>query len=265
MTRCRSGFGSCNGRGYRAGSHRLPLLSVCGGYSRENSHRGRRPKRLSPAGPLRCLPQQNDVPVLIGSNAEEGRSVVDVSKVKAATFAADLAAAFGPLPPALIAAYPYESEAEARQARLDLERDLRFGWDMWAWARLQATTGRSSVYYYSFQQRPPFPKESVYADWGASHYAELWYVFDHLDQYSWAWTSADRTLAAEISTYWANFAKSGNPNGAGVPPWPAFESSTSRVQYLRNPITTDGVFGIEKLKVFDAIYSGARGKPFGSP
>jgi para-nitrobenzyl esterase len=208
--------------------------------------------------------RQNDVPVLVGSNAEEARSLVDVSKVQAATFAADLAAAFGPLPPALIAAYPHASDAEARQARLDLERDLRFGWDMWAWARLQAATGRSPVYYYSFQQRPPFPKDTVYAGWGASHYAELWYVFDHLDQYSWPWTAADHNLAAEVSGYWVNFAASGNPNGPGVPPWPAFENGKNQVQYLRDPIITDGVVGIDNLNVFDAVYSGVRGKPFGS-
>jgi para-nitrobenzyl esterase len=245
---------------------KLPAAQLLGGNAASITHPVIEPYVL-PVAPYELFAsgQQNDVPLLIGSNAEEGRSLVDVSKVKAATFAADLAAAFGPLPSALIAAYPHASDAEARQARLDLERDLRFGWDMWAWARLQATTGRSSVYYYSFRQQPPFPQDSVYAGWGASHYSELWYVFDHLDQYSWPWTSADQNVAAEVSTYWVNFAASGNPNGAGVPPWPAFENTHSKVQILSDPITTGGVFGIDNLKVFDAVYSGVRGKPFGSP
>lgn len=209
--------------------------------------------------------RQNDVPLLLGSNAEEARSLVNVTGVTAKTFASDIAQSFGPLPPPLIAAYPYTTDEQARVARLDFERDLRFGWDMWAWARLQATTGRSPVYYYSFQQRPPFPADSVYAGWGASHFAELWYVFDHLDQSPWLWTAADRNVAAEISAYWVNFARSGDPNGAGVPPWPAFENTQSKVQYLRDPITTEGVLGIDKLKVFDAVYSQVRGKPFGPP
>ena len=55
-------------------------------------------------------------------------------------------------------AYPHVTDEQARQARLDLERDLRFGWDMWAWARLQAQSGRNSVYFYYFEQKPPFPK-----------------------------------------------------------------------------------------------------------
>jgi carboxylesterase type B len=57
----------------------------------------------------------------------------------------------------------------------------------------------------------------VYAGWGASHYAELWYVFDHLSQTPWRWSIADRKVAEEISNYWVNFARSGNPNGTGPP------------------------------------------------
>ncbi|MFZ0593839.1 MAG: carboxylesterase family protein, partial [Bryobacteraceae bacterium] len=92
--------------------------------------------------------QQNDVPLLIGSNAEEARAIVDVTHETAATFDGDLRRSVGQLPPALVAAYPHATDVEARQGRLGLERDLRFGWDMWAWARLQAGTGQNRVYYY---------------------------------------------------------------------------------------------------------------------
>jgi hypothetical protein len=115
--------------------------------------------------------QQNDVPLLLGSNADEARAMINVSGVTAAAFESDIAQSFGSLPPALMAAYTHTTDEEARTARLDFERDLRFGWDMWAWARLHATTGHSPVYYYSFQHRPPFPKESVYASLGASNFA----------------------------------------------------------------------------------------------
>ena len=206
--------------------------------------------------------QQNDVPLLIGSNAEEARAMVDVTHETAATFDSDMEHSVGQLPPALIAAYPHATDEEARQARLGLERDLRFGWDMWAWARLQAGTGQSPVFYYSFRQQPPFPAGSVYAGWGASHFAELWYVFDHLDQSTWSWTAADRRLAEEMSNYWVNFARSGDPNGPGLPLWPAFANANSKVQYLGDPITVGGVANIYGLSVFDAVYTAVRGKPF---
>ena len=205
---------------------------------------------------------QNDVPLLIGSNADEARAMLDVSNQTAATFSIDLERSVGQLPPALIAAYPHGTDEEARQARLGLERDLRFGWDMWAWARLQSGTGRHPVFYYSFRQQPPFPAGSVYAGWGASHFAELWFVFDHLDQSPWNWTAGDRKLAGEMSNYWVNFAKSGDPNGPGLPMWPAFMNADSKVQYLSDPITVGGVANITGLTVFDSVYTTVRGKPF---
>jgi para-nitrobenzyl esterase len=217
-----------------------------------------------PASPYEVFAagQQNDVPVLLGSNAEEARALTDVSHLKAATFDSDIEHSFGQLPPALTGVYPHATDKEAQQARLDFERDLRFGWDMWAWARLQAGSGKAPVYYYSFRQRPPFPAGSVYEGWGASHFAELWYVFDHLDQSPWRWTKADRKVAEEMSGYWVNFAKSGNPNGSGLPVWPAFTNADGTVLYIDDPIAVDGVANIDSLKVFDAVYTSVRGKAF---
>jgi para-nitrobenzyl esterase len=206
--------------------------------------------------------QQHDVPLLVGSNAEEARSLVDTKGVTALTFDADVTRSFGQLPPALLAAYSHATDDSARQARLDLERDLRFGWDMWAWARLQAATGRQRVFYYLFAQRPPFPARSVYATWGASHFAELWYVFDHLDQSPWNWTPGDRRLAEAMSGYWTNFAKTGDPNGHGLPSWPAYTGANDKVLRLDTPISVGGVGSREGLGVFDAVYAGIRGATF---
>jgi para-nitrobenzyl esterase len=206
--------------------------------------------------------QQNDVPLLLGSNAEEARALTDVAHVKAATFDSDLEKSFGQLPPALAAAYPHATDKEAQQARLDFERDLRFSWDMWAWARLQSKTGTGPVYYYSFRQQPPFPAGSIYEGWGASHFAELWYVFDHLDQSPWRWTKADRRVAEEMSGYWVNFVKSGNPNGPGLPVWPAFTNADNKVIYIEDPTTVGGVPNLNSLSVFDTVYTAVRGKPF---
>ena len=202
--------------------------------------------------------RQNDVPLLVGSNAEEARSLIDVSGVGAGTFAADLEHTLGPLPPAIIAAYPHSTDAEARQARLDLERDLRFGWDMWAWARLQLETGHSAVYYYTFTRKPPFPADSIYSGWGASHFAELWYVFAHLDPSTWPWSQTDRKLAAAMSDYWVNFVKSGNPNGSTVPPWKPLVGNNGPVQYLGDSITSGTLSDPGRLKVFDDVYSSLR-------
>jgi len=201
---------------------------------------------------------QIDVPMLVGSNEEEARSLVDLSKVRAVSFETDIAQAWGPLPPQLLQAYPHATDDEARVARAAFERDLRFGWDMWTWARLQAATGKSPVYYYHFAQKPPFPEGTVYAGWGASHFAELWYVFDHLDQEAWAWSPADRALADTMATWWTNFAKTGDPNRDGVPEWRAFDGRGGQVMHIQAPVVMGGVANLQGLLVFDGVYKSVR-------
>jgi len=209
--------------------------------------------------------QFNDVPILIGSNADEARSLMQFDRVLADTFEEDLAREFGPLPPDIIAAYPFSNDIEASQARADLERDLRFGWNMWAWAKLHAQYSSNPVFYYWFSHVPPFPHGSVMEDWRASHFAELWYVFDNLDQESWEWSEEDRHLAEIISRYWVSFASTGDPNRATLPPWPAFDLGQQRVMNLGDPLVPIPIPTAEQLHVFEDTYDSIRGTEFGEP
>jgi para-nitrobenzyl esterase len=90
-------------------------------------------------------------------------------------------------------------------------------------------------------------------------------VFDHLNQGPWRWSAADRRLADEMSSYWTNFARSGNPNGRGLPRWPAFASTDGKVLYLTDPISVGPVANGDSLAVLDTVYAMVRGKPFPSP
>ncbi len=250
------------GAGSVAALRQLPAAELLKGKMPSGSHPVIEPYLL-PEAPFDIFAagRQNDVPVLVGANAEEARALIDLKGVKAATFAADIEKAFGALPPQLIANYSHTTDDEARQSRVDFESDLRFRWDMWAWARLQAATGKSKVYFYRFSQKPPFPADSVRAAWGASHFAELWYVFDHLDQEPWRWSAADRRLANSISAYWVNFVKSGDPNGSGLPLWPGFTGANGPALTLAEPITTHDVADLQRLQVFDEVYSQLRRAP----
>jgi para-nitrobenzyl esterase len=208
--------------------------------------------------------RQARVPLLLGWNAEEARALVDVKEVTASNFDAGIERSFGALPPALLQAYPHATDQAARQARLDFERDLRFGWDMFTWARLharQAGQGAPAPWLYVFDRRPPFPDGSVYAGWGASHYAELWYVFGHLGQEAWPWTAADRQLADRIAGYWTNFAAGGNPNGPGLPHWPAFAGESGQAMHLDAHPAPGPAPSATPFAVFDAVYGALRSKP----
>jgi para-nitrobenzyl esterase len=129
---------------------------------------------------------------------------------------------------------------------------------MWTWARLQAKSGQSRVFAYHFAHVPPYPQGSGFASLGAAHGAELRYVFGHLDQEPWAWTSFDRRLAETMAGYWTNFAKRGDPNGAGLPVWPSFTGGEERVLHLQDPIALGGVANRPALSVLDAIFAQAR-------
>jgi len=253
-----------------AALRKLPARKLLGGLASEVSHPVIEPHVL-PNSPYAEFVEgrESHVPILVGSNADEARAMnPHIDDVKAATFVHDIAMAWGPLPIQLLAPYPHKTDQEAQRARLDFERDLRFGWDIWSWARLDAEGGSAAKpsrdYYYYFTHKPPFPDGSVKAHWGASHFAELWYVFDHLGQEPWRWTASDRRLENEISSYWVNFAKYGDPNGPGLPHWPRFTNQDPQVLYLDDPIRVGGVANLSSLKVFDAVYSRVRGAQFGA-
>jgi len=203
--------------------------------------------------------RQNDVPILIGSNADEAKPLLAGRNIRLATFAEDIVRAFPvesfrELASMYLAIYPASTDAQARETRAKFERDLRFGWDMWTWGRIQAKTGKSKVFYYYFQHSPPYPAGSTSADWGAGHWQELRYVFDHLHQEPWSWTAADHELANTMATYWTNFAEQGNPNGEGVPTWPDFTSAREQLMRFDRVAAVSGVPNLEGLKLFDYFY-----------
>ena len=81
------------------------------------------------------------------------------------------------------------------------------------WAKNQLALGRRPAYLYFFDRKLPGD------DAGAFHSAELWYEFHTLDRAWRPWEPCDRVLEKAVSTYWANFARCGDQNGAGLPHW----------------------------------------------
>ena len=121
----------------------------------------------------------NDVAILVGYNSDEGLSF---SREKTPEeYRASTQKRFGPFADKLLAAYPAGAEGVPKTAR-DLMRDAAFGWHTWAWARLQARTGKSKVFYYYFDQHPERAAGSPQADHGMPHGVDVPYVFQTLDR-----------------------------------------------------------------------------------
>ena len=143
---------------------------------------------------------------------------------------------YGPYAEKLLEAYPPGTTTVAETAR-DLTRDAAFGWQTWIWARLQSKKGKSKVFYYYFDQHPGYLADSPRAGYGSTHGSEIPYVFQHLNAQA---IEQDRQISEAMATYWTNFAKYGDPNGQGLPQWPAFSDANPVVMHFVNAERRDG-------------------------
>ncbi|MEO7600380.1 MAG: carboxylesterase family protein [Opitutus sp.] len=197
----------------------------------------------------------NDVAIIVGYNSDEGLSF---SREKTPEeYRASTGKRYGPFAEKLLAAYPAGATSVPKTAR-DLMRDAAFGWQTWAWATLQARTGKSKVFYYYFDQHPPRLADSPDADHGMAHGMDVPYVFQTLDRNHAKLTPADFAISETVSTYWTNFARHGNPNGPGVPNWPEFTERNRQVMYFSDTAFTGPVPSAAALEVLDAYFSWRR-------
>jgi para-nitrobenzyl esterase len=102
------------------------------------------------------------------------------------------------------------------------------------WAQLQAKSGKSKVYWYYFTHVSPMPEGLMWGgrtaqSWGAYHGSEIVYVFNAFPLQDWAWRPVDLKLGDTVSSIWVNFAKTGAPNGPGLPEWPAYDPKSDMV------------------------------------
>ena len=182
--------------------------------------------------------RQNDVPLLTGWTAEEGKDLVGEyligQTISAAGHADQMAALIGhPPSAALLAAYPGATDAQAIASMNQLTNDW-WGWRMAYWAGLQAHYGRSRSYLYYFAHRPAAPPMPCNWGCGAGHGVEIQYLFDNLAMDPRSWTPEDRSLAARLADTVVRFARTGNPAGKGAGAWPVFDGSKGSILTIGN-------------------------------
>jgi para-nitrobenzyl esterase len=174
--------------------------------------------------------EQRAVPVIVGSNGDEGSGLSDFGIVAptpkdAASYVAQVKARYGDLAPAYLKQYPASNLTDAV---FNAYRDSEFGWRMEHWAGRMAAV-KAPAWLYHFSHVSPAGEAMHWVDFGAQqrrlgafHAAEIAYVFNNPDLQmgpSGTLKPSDLSLAQTMSDYWVNFAKTGNPNGAGLPDW----------------------------------------------
>ena len=199
----------------------------------------------------------NDVDVIIGTNSDEGSMFVRPSDP--AQYKLNIRQRFGPFAGRILELYPGNTERETFTSSADLFREIAFAWPSWTWARLQSETGDSRVFVYYFNQQQPASPFSSYKPRGAGHGAEIGYVFRNLGQdENSPYSEEDLELSRMMATYWTNFARTGDPNGEGLPRWPEFEEGEPTVLYLNGSPQPGPVPNIEKLRLMEEYFTWLR-------
>ena len=186
---------------------------------------------------------QADVPLLVGSNSEEApeSAILQGMSPTPAHYRAAIERLFGPRAGRALALYPAARAAGVRRSATALAGDLFIAHTTWRWMDLQRRTGKAPVYYYYFDharpaRRHPLPGETAAA--GAVHSAEIEYALGNLRGNTvYAWTRTDHRVAEIMQAYFAQFIKTGDPNGPGLPVWPAVRKAHGGV--LRQRIGAD--------------------------
>ena len=176
---------------------------------------------------------QSKVPLLIGHNADEGlfyardlpKTVEEYRAFVRARFPAELV-------DAVLARYPAATDAEVAVAAPLLDAESRFVAPTVLTAR--AASKVSDVYMYRFSRVAPSSRSA----WGgAAHTSEVPYVFDNTSGDASQFEEIDRTVSGAMADAWVRFAKTGNPNGGGLPQWPAYRSPDYRLLDFGDAVT----------------------------
>lgn len=181
--------------------------------------------------------KQAHVPLLAGWNEDEGsyKGIFQNEAPTAQNFITWAHAHFPEKADTLLKLYPANSDEQAKRSAQDLAGDQFIGYSTWKWIEMQLNSGNAKIFRYKFEDAPPVSPTATGEDAlsrGAYHSAEIEFVFEVLPSKNLPWRPQDRTLSDEMSSYWTNFAKTGDPNGEGLPKWPPYTNDDPEVMHL---------------------------------
>ncbi|MGD0352482.1 MAG: carboxylesterase/lipase family protein [Dehalococcoidia bacterium] len=203
--------------------------------------------------------KQHNVPLLIGSNADEGKLFSNYSVADMKSYTDFVNVLCGDKVQQVLTMFPGTTDAEAKSSLNRVLTLLTFTCPAKAYAGDMSKVN-SKAYFYQFSRVAPGNKT------GAFHSREIGYVFGNLspmlsglkaEQY---FNDADRALSEAMMKYWTNFAAAGDPNQVGLTNWPVYDAAAG--QYMDLGDTTQVKSGLynEACDLFMSIIKGKRGQ-----
>ncbi|MDR0619799.1 MAG: carboxylesterase family protein [Bacteroidales bacterium] len=193
--------------------------------------------------------KQNDVPLISGWNADDGVSFGP--PVNSEQFKQMVEMQYGEKNvDKFLEIFPAGTDEQVAKSQ-KLLSVLSFGWNNYIWAKMQTETGKSKAYLYYFKRVPPV--HSGEPNYGAFHSAEFSYALHTLNKWDRPFTDTDYRLEEIMSSYWVNFAATGDPNGEGLPLWPVFNDDNPAVIELGDKVKSAPLPFREQLYFMDEI------------
>jgi para-nitrobenzyl esterase len=176
--------------------------------------------------------EQAKVPLLVGWNSEEGsyKGLLQGQEPTVENFTKAVLKTFGENAPAILKVYNPTDNESVKEAGTDLASALFIAYGTWKWSDVQSQTSNQPVYRYFYSHpRPALRDEKENQNHtpssGAVHSADIEYAMGNLPTNRvYDWQPEDYKISEIFQGFFANFIKTGNPNGLGVPHWPAVKS-----------------------------------------
>jgi para-nitrobenzyl esterase len=176
--------------------------------------------------------EQAKVPLLVGWNSEEGnyKGLLQGQEPTVENFTKAVQKIFGENAPAILKVYNPTDNESVKEAGTDLASALFIAYGTWKWSDVQSQTSDQPVYRYFYSHpRPALRDEKENQNYtpatGAVHSADIEYAMGNLPTNRvYDWQPDDYKISEIFQGFFANFIKTGNPNGLGVPHWPAVKS-----------------------------------------
>ena len=165
---------------------------------------------------------QRRVPMIVGSTGNEGTAYLRGERgLTVGKYEAFLAARFDARADQALAVFPVSGDADVAGA---IDRFITVAVNAQPARFMARALERSGcgAYLYRFTRTPDTTRAR---ELGAFHGVDLAYVFGNMSEAD-GYTAADRELSRQVMAYWVNFARTGDPNGPGLAPWPMYRAAS---------------------------------------